>query len=226
LLSAAVAAAREILTPPFRRVFVQTLGLTVLLLGFAWLGLERLVGALVGFAAPWLQTVISVVTGVGLVVGLAFVVAPVSFVVAGFFFDVLAAKVEADMAPPEGIGQTPSPATAVRVATTFAGVALLANAVALLLLLVPGVNAVAFFGANAYLFGRGYFELAALRYRPRQEAEALRRRHGVEIFATGCLVALLATVPIVNLLTPLFGTALLVRVHANIVARERRQLSR
>ena len=60
--------------------------------------------------------------------------------------------------------------------------ALAVNFCAFCLWLLPGVNALVFFVANAYLFGREYFELAALRFRPRDEVRALRRRHPPDAF--------------------------------------------
>ena len=90
---------------------------------------------------------------------------------------------------------------------------------ALLLLLVPGVNVVAFFGANAYLFGRGFFELAVLRHCSPPVMRDLRRAHALRIFIAGALCAGLAAVPLANLLTPLFATALLVRVAQPILLR-------
>ena len=87
---------------------------------------------------------------------------------------------------------------------------------ALALLLVPGINAVAFLGANAYLSGRQYFEFAALRYRPSAGAEALRRTHAGRVTAGGLCVALFLSVPILNLLTPLFATSLMVRMHRRL----------
>ncbi len=87
---------------------------------------------------------------------------------------------------------------------------------ALALLLVPGVNAVIFLLVNAYLLGRGYFELAALRYRSVEDVGRVRRAHEFQIFLAGMFIAALAAVPIANLLTPLFGAALMVRVHDKI----------
>ena len=98
------------------------------------------------------------------------------------------------------------------VGAKFSVVALAVNLVALALLLVPGINLVAFFGANAYLLGRGFFELAALRHLPIDEVRALRRAHGVRISLAGCFPAALSLVPILNILTPLFAAALMVRV--------------
>ena len=67
-------------------------------------------------------------------------------------------------------------------ALKFFGVVIVGNIVALLLLLIPGVNIGAFFLVNGYLLGREFFEFAAMRFRPEAEAKALRRqtcRHGV-----------------------------------------------
>ena len=48
---------------------------------------------------------------------------------------------------------------------------------------------------------------------------ALRRAHGHRILVAGGFCAALAAVPVVNLLTPLFATALLVRVAQPVMAR-------
>ena len=109
--------------------------------------------------------------------------------------------------------------TAAWIAVKFALVALGVNLVALALLLVPGLNAFAFFGANAYLLGRGYFELAALRYMPLAEVRALRVRHAPAIFLSGLCMAAFMSVPLLNLLTPLYAAALGVRVRARVAGR-------
>src|SRR5947209_308367 len=95
-------------------------------------------------------------------------------------------------------------------------VSALVNFLALLLLLVPGINAIAFFAANAYLLGREFFELAALRYRPLEEVRLLRRRYQLRLFIAGLVIAAFLAVPVLNLLTPLFGTAFMVRLHKRI----------
>ena len=213
MIGAAIAAMRQALSPPFRAVLWKVLALTVALLALAWVGLDKL---LVGFIAaapwPWLQTTLSVVTGIGLFFALAFLLAPVSMLVAGFFLDDLAEKVERTdpRFPP---GRALPAGAAVWLASKFALVSVLVNLLALAVFLLPGVNAIVFFVANSYLFGREYFELAALRYHPIEEVRLLRRAHRLEIFVAGLFVAAVVAVPIVNLLTPLFGTAFMVRLH-------------
>ena len=212
LLTDALAAFREILTPPFRAALLKVLGLTLLILIGAVAALDHGLLLLLAVHAAWLSTLFGVVAGLGLVVGSVFLVAPVSSVVAGFFIDDLAGHVERDLDPLSPPGRPLSILPALVLSVRFGALQLGVTLVALLLLLVPGVNAVAFLGANAYLLGRQYYEFVALRHLAPADAEALRRRHSARIFLAGLVVAALVAVPILNLVTPLFATALMVRV--------------
>ncbi|MBV9393729.1 MAG: sulfate transporter family protein [Methylobacteriaceae bacterium] len=216
MLDDALAAFRQIFTPPFRAVLFKTLALTLLLLGLVWFGLDQLVLHFINVQTAWVATLLSIVTGVGLFIGLAFLLAPTSSLVAGLFLDELAAIVERDIYPSDRIGRALPAGYAVWLAMRFALLSAIVNLIALVLLLVPGINAIAFFVANAYLLSREFFELAALRYSPLEEVRALRRRHPMRIFVAGLLIAALLAVPILNLLTPLFGVAFMVRLHKRI----------
>ena len=91
---------------------------------------------------------------------------------------------------------------------------------ALLLFFVPLVNIGVFFAANAYLLGREYFELAAGRFRPIEEASRMRQENRGTVLLAGALLAGLVLVPVLNLLpTPLFGVALMVHVHKRLAGR-------
>ena len=216
MIDAALAAFRQIFTPPFRAVLFKSVGLTLALLALVWIAVESGVSKLVVLQNWWLDTAVSVLTGVGLFIGLAFLVAPISALVAGFFLDDVARRVEREIDPAGPQGRPVPAGRAVLLASRFAFVSVLVNVTALLLLLVPGVNIVAFFAANAYLTGREYFELAALRYRPVEEVRELRRRHALRLFIYGMPMAAMLLVPILNLFTPLFGTAFMVRMHRRI----------
>lgn len=221
LLDAAAGAAAQIFTPPFRNALFKTLALTLALLVVAWAVLEKMIVALlalpVAASYPWLATLLSFIGGVGLLIGLAFLVTPVSFLVAGFFFDDLAYHVEIGL-DPNGAGRAMPLGDAAWVAVRFSIVALVVNLVALGLIFLPGINAVAFFGANAYLFGRGYFELAALRHLPAPDVARLRKANELQLFTAGLLMAGMLAIPFLNLLTPLFATAFMVRI-ANSIMR-------
>jgi CysZ protein len=218
ILSSAFAALAQIFSAPFRRVFIKTLALTFLLLILVFAGAETALAHFLVLPYHWLATSLTVLAAIALLIGFAFAITPVSFLVAGLFFDELAAIVETEIDPARP-GKTPPFGAQIRTAVVFAALALALNILALLLLLVPGVNAVIFLLVNAYLLGRGYFELAALRYRALEDVRRLRRAHELEIFLAGLLIAALAAVPLANLLTPLFGPALMVRVHAKLAIK-------
>ncbi len=212
MISDAFAALQEILTPPFRSVLVKVLGLTVLVLVLAMVGFHHLLLAFIALPYPWLNLTLSVLAGLGLAVGSIFLVAPVSSLVAGFFIDDLAEHVEHDVDPSAPLGRPLPIVRTLILSVRFAALSLGVTLLALILLLVPGVNAIAFLGANAYLLGRQYFEFVALRHLPLDAVAALRRRHAARLFAAGFIIALFVSVPLINLMTPLFGAAFMVRI--------------
>jgi len=216
MFEAAYAALRQILTPPFRKVLFKSLGLTLLLLALAWAGLDKLAASYLAVQHPFLHSVLAFATGAGLILFLAFLIAPLSILVAGFYLDDLAAIVECEIYPGGEIGKPVSVAQNVAMTLRFSLVSLVVNIVALALLLLPGVNAVAFLLANGYLFGREYFALAATRFRSFEETDSLRRRHSLTLFLAGLMIAGFVATPGLNLLTPLFGVALMVRLHKKL----------
>ena len=222
MLDAALAAASQILTPPFRRVLWKTLALTFALLSVVWALLHKLIVAGAALAHPWEATALSWLSGVGLLVGLAFLIPPIAFIVAGYFFDELALVAERELAPGEAPGRALPLSESLWLSIKFSAVTLAVNLAALLLLLVPGINVTVFVAANAYLSGRGYFELAAARHLPFHEVRRLRKINKVRLFGAGLFMAALLAVPIANLLMPLFGTAFMVRITRDILRSARK----
>lgn len=214
MLNAARLALSEILSPPFRAVLWKSLGLTLLLLVLAWLGLQALVTHLV--VVPdhaWIATSVAIVSGFGFLVGLAFLVAPVSALMAGLFSDDISSVVEAKFYPQDPPGRGLSFAASLAGTITFTLTVIGVNILCLVLLLVPGVNLVAFFLGNGYLLGREFFEAAAARFRGIEGARAMRRENAVSVLLGGFVIALFLAIPIVNLLTPLFATAFMTHLH-------------
>lgn len=227
ILAAARAAASQLFSAEFRAVFVKTLGLTLLALAALWFGLKEMFEWL---AWPWIDSLLpampswtgwigfvaAILAGIGLAIGLALLIGPVTAMIAGLFLDEIADTVERTDYPSDPPGR-PVPAFAAFVmALKFFGVVILGNLLALLLLLIPGVNIGAFFIVNGYLLGREFFEFAAMRFRSEADAKALRRRHAGTVFLAGLVVAAFLAVPLLNLLTPLFAAAMMVHLHKAI----------
>ena len=220
MIEAARLALADILSPPFRAVMWKSLGLTIGLLILVWLGLEALLGWLVDIQSyPWIETVLSIVAGVGLFIGLAFLVAPATSLFAGLFTDEIAGLVEREHYPADPPGTDVPVLASLRDTIVFTGVVILVILVALVLLLVPGINLVAFFVGNGYLLGREFFEAAARRFYSREDARALRQANGGRVFLGGLVIALFMAIPILNLLTPLFATAFMVHVYKGVERR-------
>ncbi len=216
MIQDALAAFRQVFSPAFRRVLFKSLGLTIGILVLAWFGLERLLTYFIAIENAWIATTVAVLAGLSLFVAMIFLVAPISALVGGFYLDELAEQVEKSSAPVWPVGNALPTGQAIGLAARFALLTLAVNLGALMLLLVPGVNAIAFIAANAYLMGREFFGLAAMRYRPMPEAQALRRAHAPYLFFAGLPIALFLSVPLLNLLTPLFGVAYMARVHKRV----------
>jgi CysZ protein len=216
MIEDSIASFAQIFTPPFRATLFKSLGLTIVLLILIWFGLDRLAASFVHVGPSWLATLLSVLIGLGLIVGLAFLIAPVTSLVAGFFLDDLAGVVEREVDPAGPPGKNLPVGVAALFSLRFAGLSILVNLIALALLFAPGINIVAFLGANGYLLGREYFELAAMRFRPAAEARAMRQHYSLRIFLAGLIVAGFLAIPILNLCTPLFATALMTRMHKRL----------
>src|SRR5438132_412965 len=79
-----------------------------------------------------------------------------------------------------------------------------------------GPGFIVFFIATAWLLGREYFELAAMRFRSPAEAKAMRKANAATVFIAGLVIAAFVSIPIVNLATPLFGMAFMVHMHKRL----------
>ncbi len=218
MLSAASLALQDVLSPPFRGVMVKSLALTIGLLTALWIVLVWFVASWVVLPWAWADIVVSILTGIGLVIGLGFLIAPVTALFAGLFLDDIAELVERTHYPADPAGR---PLPIVRGAVTslkFLSVVLLVNAVALPLVLFVGFGFVIFLAANAYLLGREYFELIALRHKDALAARRLRLSNSGTVFGAGLIIAGFLAIPIVNLLGPLFATAFMVHVYKQTAA--------
>ncbi|HET9817205.1 MAG TPA: sulfate transporter family protein [Xanthobacteraceae bacterium] len=236
MIDAAVKALVQMFSPPFRWVLLKSSGLALGLIVLFAIALHRLLVWLATAGANWVESmfgvsapapisifvwVLSVAAGIGIIVGSVFLMPAVTALLGSFFVDDIALEVERTHYPTEPVG-TPLPLPrAVLQGAKTALLAILIYLVAVPFLLVAGAGAVIFFLASAYLLGREYFELAAMRHQPIAQAKRLRQIHRSTVFLAGILIAAFVSIPIVNLATPLFATALMVHVHHRIRTKDR-----
>jgi CysZ protein len=231
MIDAAVKALVQMFSPPFRGLLLKCAGLALGLIVLFAIALHRLLVWLATAGANWVENmfgvsapapisifiwVLSVAAGIGIVVGSVFLMPAVTALVGSFFVDDIALEVERTHYPTQPVG-TPLPLPrAVLQGTKTALLAILVYLIAVPFLLLAGAGAVIFFLASAYLLGREYFELAAMRHQPIAQAKRLRQTHQSTVFLAGILIAAFVSIPIVNLATPLFAMALMVHVHQRV----------
>ena len=218
MLAAAGQAFRELFTPPFRAVLFKCVAFTVALFALLIVAVEWTFAHFVAWPG-WIETTIQWLGGFALVAGSIFLIPPVTSLIAGLYLDDIAAVVEREHFPADPPGRELATLPAIWLALKFFFVVLLVNLLALFLLLIPGINLVAFYFGNGYLLGREYFELAAMRHLAPAEARKLRKANRLTVFLCGLVIAGLASVPILNLVTPLFATGFMVRIYKGLARR-------
>lgn len=217
MVSSALLALGDLLSPDFRSVLLRAVGLTLALFVALFFVVQMAITTLVLLPWPWAETMLAVGTGLVLLVAFFFLMAPVAAVFAGLFLDTIAEKVERRHYPDDRAGQAMSLADSLATSLQFAAVVLVVNVLALPLVFT-GLGAAVIVAANAYLIGREYFELAASRHMSVAEARALRRANAPSIFMAGLLPALFALVPLLNLLMPLFATSYFIHLFKRATA--------
>jgi CysZ protein len=231
MLAAAAKALSQILSPPMRSILWKSIGLALVLITVLAIGMQRLLSWLATAGGVWAEgmvgtdwhTMVTVVTwilsiaaGLSVVAGAVFLMPAITSLVASFFVDDVADIVEREHYPAERPGTALPMAHAIAEGIKTALLTILVYLIALPFVFLAGAGFIVFFIATAWLLGREYFELAAMRFRSPAEAKAMRRQHAGTVFTAGLFIAAFVSIPIVNLATPLFGMAFMVHMHKRL----------
>ena len=216
----------QLADPAFRRVFFVGVSITALLFAalitvvwflrpesvqyFDWEWVNDALGWILGFAIlP------------GFVVMLWLFFPALATALMGLFLDDVVDAVEAKHYPDQKALRRISFAENFLIAARMSGMIVLVNILALpvyLILLFTAVGPlILFLVLNSYLLGREFFELVAVRHFLPRDARKIRRAHRDSVFLAGGLITLMFMIPIVNLLAPIVGVAVMVHVfHGSI----------
>lgn len=231
MFDAAAKALSQMVSPPLRSILWKAIGLALVLIAFAAYGFQRLLSWLAGSSEQWahsalgpaydtpiniLSWIISIAAGLGIVVGAIFLMPAITSLVASFFVDDIADHVEREHYPADKPGVALPAGRAMIEGSKTAALTIIVYLVALPFVLLAGAGFIIFFILTAWLLGREYFELAAMRFRSVEEAKAMRRHHSATVFTAGLFIAAFVSIPIVNLATPLFGMAMMVHMHKKL----------
>ncbi|CAN5341732.1 sulfate transporter family protein [soil metagenome] len=211
MISSAFRAFHDLLSPPFRRILLNAILLTLLLFAAVIVTAVIVLHIMTFVPWGWAEPILDVAAGLGLLVLSFFLMAPVTAMFAGFYLDRVAGLVEAAHYPADPPGRELPFARAVLTGIQF-GLLVLAVNILVLPTVFFGIGAAAILLANAYLISREYFEMAASRHMPIEEARHLRKENSPAILVAGFLPAFLALIPFVNLTVPLFATSYFVHL--------------
>lgn len=209
----------QLFSKPFRSILIKSVGMTIGLLIVLIIAIEALFAGFVVLPG-WIETTIQILGGLGLVIASVFLIAPITSLIAALYLNDAAEIVENKHYPNDPPGRELAFLPSLGVSAKFGLAVIVVNIMVLFLLLLPGINLIAFYISNGYLLGREFFELAALRHLPSREVRRLRRKYRGRIFFSGVAVAGLISIPIVNLLAPLFATALMVHTFKAIARHD------
>jgi len=231
MLDAAVKALSQILSPPMRSILWRSIGMALVLIVVLAIGLQRLLGWFAASGEGWAEAtlgpgfetplnvlawMVSIATGLGVVFGAVLLMPAITSLIASLFVDEVAEHVELEHYPAERPGLALPLGVALTEGIKTALLTILVYLIALPFVFFAGAGFLAFFIATAWLLGREYFELAAMRFRSPAEAKAMRKDHAAIIFTAGLIIAAFVSIPIVNLATPLFGMAFMVHMHKRL----------
>jgi uncharacterized protein involved in cysteine biosynthesis len=214
-----------------RSILWRSIGLALVLITVLAIALQRLLSWFATSGEGWAETmlgssfhtplnvlawIVSIAAGLGVVLGAIFLMPAITSLVASLFVDDVADHVEREHYPAERPGVALPFGVAVTEGTKTALLTILVYLIALPFVFVAGAGFLVFFFATAWLLGREYFELAAMRFRSPAEAKAMRRDNAATVFTAGLVIAAFVSIPVVNLATPLFGMAFMVHMHKRL----------
>ncbi len=211
--------------PKMNRVVFASLGAALILMILLIGGAIALIENTAVFEAWYLRWAVSIAGGLAAVLAGWFLFPGLAIIISTMFLESVSRAVEArhypDLPPPRDqsfVGEI------LPELLKFLAVIIIVNLIALPFYLVLwwllGLGFVIAWVINGYLLGREYMEMVAMRRMSPRQTKDFRRDHASACFAGGFIIAVLATIPVVNLLTPVIATAFMTHLFEDIRGKE------
>ena len=202
----------QLCDPRLRRVLWISLGSGLALVAILGLGIIGLLAMTRFVASGWLETLIDMAGVLAILVLFITLFPALVSMISGLLLEEVARAVEARHYPDLPPARTQSVGEVVMTVISFATVILVVNLLVFPLYLLPIINILVFLTINSYLLGREYFELVAFRRMKPGEARRLRIRHRARVMSAGFVISVFASIPLLNLMLPPFGTAFMLHI--------------
>src|SRR5499427_1998949 len=181
MVDAAIKTLSQMFAPALRHVLLKAVGLALVLIVTIGVVLQRFLASWAEIGTNWaehtagvaphavwsaLAWILSILASLGIITGALFLMPAVTAFVGSFFVDEVAEVVEREYYPAHPAGQALPFFRALTEGIKIAALAVIVYLFALPFVLLAGLGIVILFLANAYLLGREYFALAAMRFHP------------------------------------------------------------
>jgi CysZ protein len=217
MFTALARALADLFSPPLRRVVGLSLAIAIASFTIVWIAAALALDHMTWIGWRPLHWLVDLLGMVGVLVVSWLIFPAVVTMVMGFFLERVAAAIEARDYPGRGPPRRPSIRETVWISVRLMLLTIILNLLALpIYVLAPAINLFVFLGLNGYLFGRGYFEVVALRRLDSDAARVLRHRFGGRVFVGGVMIAGLFALPFVNLVAPVIAIALMMHLFESL----------
>jgi len=217
LTNAFMKALRDLMAPGLFRLFMFSVLLTLgVLIVFVFSTSHFLIWLMGDTGSAWF----SFLTGIGATIIAFFMFPLVLPIIVSFFDEATAACIERFEYPALPVGTSQPFWPELWQDIRFSLWATFLNIVCLPFYLVPGLNLILFYLLNGYLLGRYFFMMAGGRHVGKREARLIGQRHRFIIWIAGIVIAFMATLPIVNLIAPFWGIAVMVHLYHMLAPRQ------
>lgn len=223
MISALLKAFAQLADRRTRRILLWVLLLSLAVAGGLIALVATILANVVLLDIAWLDTLLDVFGGLAAAL-IAWMLFPaVAVMIAYLFTEAVAGAVEARYYPQLPPAKPQSLWQYSVAAVKFELLALTLNLLILPLAVIPFLQVIhpaVFYAVNGHLFGREFMEIVAPRRIDFRQTRALRRRHRGKVFVAGVIMAVLFTLPVVNLLAPVIATAFIVHVYHGLRSAE------
>lgn len=234
MLSSFALASIQLFHPSLRKYVVIGVLAAVLIMTILWLGVWLLlvslnitdlpiIGWLINLTGPlfdWAARILIIST----LVPVTFFLYPgIVIVIISLLLEQVANAVEAhhfpDLPPPKTQRTSEIMLQALKFSAIIIAFNLLSIPIYMFLFFLSPLNLVYFYIFSGYLIGREYFELVAFRRLNGKTVKELLRNNRYPIFIVGLILTASMTIPIVNLFSPIFCTALMTHIFHQIIEK-------
>ncbi|WJW80446.1 sulfate transporter family protein [Bartonella sp. TP] len=232
ILNCALRAVGKLFSPGMRNIFWRVLAITILCLAVCWFlfrhifmlfAMPFIAGAFapLSLAVGWLSFLAVLFFSLGLSFAFYFFLAPLTAFVGSFFADDAIAVIEQEDYPELAPGRAMNWQESFSFSLRFLAISIIGNIAALIMYFFTPIHIFSFYIVNGYILGRAYFIINAQRFHSYQEATALFNQHLSTIFICGLLIAFISSIPLLNLVAPLFAASFMAYIYKNITEARR-----